>query len=244
MIIQLIRIELLKVKRSLALLMMLACPLMVALLCFGLQLKTNKTGLIRWDMYWAGSTAIWGYFMFPLYLALITGLLNGNEHRNSTWRLMLTLPIQSRQLFLAKFVLAAVFMFGANFALLLMTSCAIYVFGLLGFSISRAFEFDFVHFMLFANLSALPILIFQHWISWRVQNIVAPLAVGVIGTMGIVQIGQSENWIYYPWSYVMTALNASSADVRHQAIILASTLAACALGILTFWIGRRGVEFE
>lgn len=244
MIFTLIRVELLKVKRSLALLMMLACPLMVAILCFGVQLKTNKTGVIRWDMYWAGNTAIWGYFMFPLYLALITGLLNGNEHKNATWRLMLTLPIQSRQLFLAKFALAVIFMFGANLALILMTSLAIFVFGLLGFSTLQAFEFDFLRFIFFACISALPILVFQHWISWRVQNIVAPLAAGVIATMGILQIGQSENWIYYPWSYVMTALNATSIDVRHQAIILASTVAVCLLGILTYWIGRRGVEFE
>ena len=244
MIFTLIQVELLKVKRSLALLMMLACPFMVAILCFGLQLKTNKTGVIRWDMYWAGNTAIWGYFMFPLYLALITGLLNGNEHKNATWRVMLTLPIQSRQLFLAKFVLALMFMLGANVALLVMTSFAILVFALLGFSISQAFEFDFFRFIFFANVSALPILVCQHWISWRVQNIVAPLAVGVIATMGIVQIGQSENWIYYPWSYVMTALNASSIDVRYQALMLASTLGICLLGLLTYWIGRGGAEFE
>ena len=45
MIFTLIRVELLKVKRSLALLMMLACPLMVAILCFGVQLKTNKKSM-------------------------------------------------------------------------------------------------------------------------------------------------------------------------------------------------------
>ncbi len=107
MIFTLIRIELLKVKRSLALLMMLACPLMVNLLCFALELKTNRTGVVKASMYWMGNTAIWAYFMFPLYIALVAGLLNGNEHKNSTWRVMLTLPISARQLFFSKFVLAS-----------------------------------------------------------------------------------------------------------------------------------------
>ena len=239
MIFRLIQIELLKVKRSLALLMMLACPLMVSLLCFSVQLKTNKTGVIPWTMYWAGTTAIWGYFMLPLYLALMTGLLNGNEHKHATWRLMLTLPITPRQLFLAKFVLALLFLIGANLVLLLSCLLSILVFGVLSYPLDGAFDFRFFHFLWCASLSALPILIWQHWMSWRVQNIVAPLAIGVVATMGILQIGRSEKWIYYPWSYVMAALNGSSSAMQMQAILLASILALLSLGIFTFWVGRQ-----
>ena len=244
MIFTLIRIELLKVKRSLALLMMLACPLMVNLLCFALELKTNRTGVVKASMYWMGNTAIWAYFMFPLYIALMTGLLNGNEHKNSTWRVMLTLPISARQLFFAKFVLASLFMVGANIILFVMASIALMVFNMMGLTVKGDVASSLFEFLIFVSISALPILVLQHWISWRVQNIVAPLAIGVLGTMGIMQLGQSKDWIYYPWSYVMNALNAASPEVRGQALMLAVVVAAVMLFIATYWEGRRGAEFQ
>ncbi len=244
MIFALIRVELLKVKRSLALLMMLACPLMVALLCFGLELKTNRTGVVKASLYWMGNTAIWAYFMFPLYIALVTGLLNGNEHKNETWRLMLTLPISARQLFFSKFVLAGLFIVGANVVLFVMASIAMLVFNAMGLTVKGGLTSSLMEFLAYASISALPILVFQHWISWRVQNIVAPLAIGVLGTMGIMQLGQSKDWIYYPWSYVMNALNAALPEVRIQALIFSSVVAALMLFVATYWVGRRDAEYQ
>ena len=93
------------------------------------------------------------------------------------------------------------------------------------------------------SLASLPILIIQHWFSWRVQNIVAPLALGVIATMGIFQIGQSKDWIYYPWAYVMTAIHASAADARLLALQLAAALGVGLCLVATLWVGRRSAEF-
>jgi len=244
MIFKLIQLEILKVRRSLALLMMLLCPLMVTVLCFFIQLKNHKGGAIRWEMYWMGNTAIWGYFMLPLFIALATGLLNGNEHRNSTWRLMLTLPITARQLFLAKCVLALIFVIGANLALFAQIAVSIGIFGLAGFSTEQAFQYDFVRSFLLASVCSLPIVMVQHWISWRVQNIVAPLALGVVATMGIMQIGQSKDWAYYPWTYVMMALNSKAPDIAARATTLSCLVAGVLLIIATYWVGRKGAEFQ
>jgi hypothetical protein len=57
--------------------------------------------------------------------------------------------------------------------------------------------------------------------SWQVSNIVAPLTLSVAATMGVLQVGQSKDWIYHPWTYAMTALNASEQAIRVQAIELA-----------------------
>nr|WP_315485557.1 ABC transporter permease [uncultured Undibacterium sp.] len=244
MIFKLLQLELLKVRRSLALLMMLLCPLMVTVLIFSMQLKTNKGGPIHWEMYWLGNTAIWGYFMLPLFIALATGLLNGSEHKNATWRLMLTLPITARQLFLAKFILAVLFVVGANVALFAQIALSIGVFGLLGFSTDQAFQYDFVRGFFLATVCSLPIVIVQHWISWCVQNIVAPLAVGVVATMGIMQIGQSKDWVYYPWAYVMTAVNGTAPDIAIRATTLACLVASVLLIWTTYWVGRKGTEFQ
>lgn len=241
MMIKLMRVELLKVRRSLALMMMFACPLMVALLMLAVELKSKRGWNL--DMFWASNTAVWSYFMYPLYIALVAGLLNGNEHKNATWRVMLTMPLSARQLYLAKLLLALCFAVGANFALVGMVSLSSYVLRQVGHVLPGTLSFSIWYRVLILSLAALPIVVVQHWVSWRVQNIVAPLALGVIATMGITQIGQSQDWIYYPWAYIMTAVHATSADARTLALQLSLALGFGLLLISTVWVGRRGAQF-
>jgi hypothetical protein len=70
------------------------------------------------------------------------------------------------------------------------------------------------------------------------------LAIGVVATMGITQIGQSKDWVYYPWSYTMMAMQGADAGVRSQAIVLALVAGLILFGISTFWVGRKGAEFQ
>lgn len=244
MLIKLFRIELLKIRRSLALLMLLACPLMVVVLVFGVGLK--QTAAIdfnqkTWFAVWQTSTAIWCYFMLPLYIALITGLLNGNEHKNQTWRLMLALPISLRQLYFVKALLAWSFVVVANLLLAIYILLVALVLAALGYPMQGAFEFPIWYAVLNISLACFPILIIQHAISWRFSNIVFPLATGVIATMGIVQLGSSEYWVYYPWSYILMSANGSSADMQQQALYLAAGLGSVLFAITSYWLGKREV---
>ncbi|QNB00381.1 ABC transporter permease subunit [Massilia sp. Se16.2.3] len=120
----LFRLEAMKARRSLALLMMLACPLMVVLLNTGMLLRQVGADGVpprAWEGFWLGNQALWCYFMLPLYLALCTALVNGVEHRQHGWRLMLTLPVGARQLYLAKLLLALTMAAIAHLCLLLFT---------------------------------------------------------------------------------------------------------------------------
>jgi lantibiotic transport system permease protein len=242
MIFKLFWVELIKIRRSLAILMMLVCPLMVVLLTSGIQ--SRGAHRMTWAIFWANNTAMWAYFMLPLYIALITALLNGSEHKNATWRLMLTLPISARQLYLSKIIVAWIFVFGANVLLIGLVYLSISLFGLAGVNIENAFHYAVITNLWKITLCCLPMLVVQHWVSWRFQNIVAPLAVGVIATMGIMQIGSSKEWIYYPWSYVMMAVHGSSDSKQQLAIILASVVACILLFCSSVWIGRKSAEFQ
>jgi hypothetical protein len=241
-LLRILRIEFLKTRRSLALLMMFVCPLFVMLLTVGMQLKNVQK--MPWQMYWLNNTAIWCYFMLPLFIALITALLNGNEHKNATWRLMLTLPISTRQLYLAKLALGAIFVAGANLILISLIAVSIALFGLAGFSTTGASDFSALSSFAKLTTCSLPILVLQHWFSWRIQNIVAPLALGVISTMGIMQIGHSKDWIYYPWSYLTMSMQGSSTSMQQQALVLATITGASLLAVSVFWVGRKAAEFH
>ena len=245
----LLRVELLKTKRSLSFLMMILCPLAVVLLQAMLMLNQNGGAMIEkngWKMLWMMGNSLWCYFMLPLYAALITALLNGNEHKNNTWRVMMTLPVRQYQLYLTKALLAWFYIIGANLFLFIWTALLIAAFILSGITnpaetLSAALDYPIFNLLAVSSIACLPILVFQHALSWRVQNIVAPLVIGVIATMGILKIGQSEYWVYYPWSYMTMANMGSAPEARELSIILSLAVSSALLAISTFWLSKRDV---
>jgi hypothetical protein len=239
---KILKVELLKTRRSLALLMMFACPFMVVLLGFLIQFE-RKTKM-PWDIYWANGSAIWCYFMLPLYIALVTVLLNGFEHKNAAWRLMLTFPISIRELYISKLILGWIFVIGANVVLLLMLMLTIMVFSMMGHDVGEILPVKVLSDLTKASFTALPILILQHCLSWKFSSIVTPLSVGVISTMAITQLGQSKYWIYYPWSYVMMAVHGKDDAMQNKALLLAIFLAGILLVISTWWLGKKDTQFQ
>ena len=242
---KLLSIELLKVRRSQAQWMMIAIPLLVVVLNTLMLLKRTPVaslGEAQWLRLWQSTSALWCYFMLPLYIALVTGLLNGHEHKNQTWRLMLTLPISQRQLYVAKAVLAWLFVLGASAVLAGGTSLAIGLLALAGAPVKGAFAFPVLAMLAKVSLACLPVLLIQHAVSWRFRNLVLPLALGVIATMGVTQIGSSEYWAWYPWTYPLMAANGSDTAMQSHALLLAAGVGAALFALTALVLGRRETE--
>ena len=242
---KLVAVELLKIRRSLALLMMLAIPLVVLLLNFAMLVKRNEIGQIderTWFFYWNGNTGMWSYFMLPLYMALITGLLSGQEHKNQTWRLMLTLPVSQLQLFVVKGILAWLFVVASTLILMAGTALSVGALVLAGASMDGAFPVELFTMLGKVALTCLPVLVIQHAISWRFQNLVLPLAVSVVATMGVQPIGSSTYWVWYPWSYPVMAMLGSDVAKQQHAMLLAAVVGVALMAISAVLLGRREVE--
>lgn len=244
MILTLLYIEFLKIRRSLALWMTLACPLLVVLLNTGILLKNgNVVGKIGlWQGFWLGNFALWCYFMLPLYIALITGLLNGHEHKHQTWRLMLTQPISTRQLYTAKAMLAGLMVLGACVSLVLLIGLAMALLGMAAYPLNGALDYPFVVTLFKVWLASLPVIMIQHYVSWRFPNIVAPLALGVGATMGIIQLASSRHWPYFPWTYSLMAGNGSNPERQMLALQLGLGLAVLIFGISLYWSGKQEMK--
>ncbi len=241
---KIVAVELLKIRRSLALLMMFAIPMVVLLLHFSMLVKRHDIGQIdakTWFMYWNAVTGMWSYFMMPLYIALITGLLNGQEHKNQTWRLMLTLPVSQLQLFVVKGILAWLFVVASTLALIAGTALTVGGLGLAGAAMEDAFPAELLTTLGKIALTCLPVLMIQHALSWRFQNLVLPLAVGVIGTMGVLQFGGSTYWVWNPWTYPAMAMMGQVEKQQH-AMLLAAVVGVALLAISALLLGRREVE--
>ncbi len=242
---KLLSVELLKIRRSLALLLMLVIPLVVVVLNVLVMIRQHELRTVtptNWSFYWYGSSGLWCYFMLPLYIALITGLLNGQEHRNHTLRLMLTLPVSQVQLFVVKGFLAWLFAIGASAILALGAMLGAGLLVLFGATAQGAVEFAMLPFIATLAISCLPVVAIQHAVSWRFQNIVLPLALGVVATMGITQIGSSSRWVYYPWAYSLMAINSSEAGHHKLALTLAALVGTTLFALSAWLMGRREVE--
>jgi hypothetical protein len=238
----LLKLELLKLRRSLPLFMMFACPLLVVLLSSGMMLKSGSAPRVGfWVGFWHGNLALWSYFMLPLYIALVTALLNGNEHRNQTWRLLFTLPVSRRQVYLAKTALAWGSVVGANLVLALLAAVAAAIIMPFRPDAGPAFEVPILAALAKVSLSCLPVVLIQHALSWRVANFVLPLGVGVCATMGILQLSNTEYWPYFPWSYSLVASSATDSAAQPLALMLACGVGAVLLVLTTWLAGRREV---
>jgi len=242
MLLILIRLELLKLRRSLPLFMMFACPLLVVLLSSGMILKSGKGPQVGfWVGFWHGNLALWSYFMLPLYIALVTTLLNGNEHKNQTWRLLFTLPVTRRQIYLAKAALAWGSVVGANVVLVLFAAGAAAIIMQLRPDAGTGFDVPVLPALAKISLSCLPVVLIQHALSWHVTNVVVPLGVGVCATMGILQLSNTNYWLYFPWSYSLMASSATDMNAQPLALMLASGVGGVLLALTTYLAGRREV---
>lgn len=227
MIGQLLVVEMLKMRRSLVLGMTLACPLAVVALVFVVTLHQtpveDMTGA-RMSQLWVAVSAMWTAFMLPLYIALATSLINGSEHRNHTWRLMLSLPVRIEELYLAKTLAAAGLMLCAHFVLLAATAVGVAALGLFGYELAGAFDLHSSRLLWAAPVAALPVLVIQHGLAWHHRSIVLPLSVAVIATFIGLQVGNSQHWPWLPWAYPLVSTNATAMETQVLAVLIAPVL--------------------
>ncbi len=204
-------------------------------------LKAGDAAFARstfWFGFWQSNLALWRYFMLPLSIALVTTLLNGNEHRNAAWRLLFTLPITPRQGFLSKAALAWGCVLGANLVPGLLATAAAGLVAAMRPTPPDMFGFPIALALAKVSLTCLPVVLIQHAISWRFANFVLPLAVGIGATMGIIQLGSSEYWVYFPWSYSLMASNGTPPEARQLAVGLAGAVTLALLAWTTWRAGK------
>jgi hypothetical protein len=202
---------------------------------------------MSWEMYWMNITMTWASFMLPLFIAVAAGLINTNEHKNQTWRLMLCLPIKSWQFYLAKFSILIGASIFASIALIVFGSLAVIILSNFGFNIEEAFQVgrlmtDWTVIPLLM-LASLPIMAFQFAISWKVKNIAAPITFSFLMTVGLVQFASAKEWVFYPWSYALLMLNGSKPEIVTTALQLGGIVGVIILICTCYYLTRQRAEY-
>jgi pimeloyl-ACP methyl ester carboxylesterase len=208
--------EVLKLKRTLAVALVLVAPALAALLAMLAQTTAVINGRGDAGTFWEGHTHIsltmWALFVLPVLIALETTLLCSIEHGERQWKHIFALPIPRHAIYVAKFAVAQ--------ALILLSTLVLWVLILLSGKLLMIWH------PALASAGAPPIgavllqaincwvaagliLSINLWIALRWPSFTVPLGVGIAGTFVALFATSARAATYYPWLLPLNVLSGS-----------------------------------
>jgi lantibiotic transport system permease protein len=236
--------EVLKLKRTLALRLAFAAPLLIVLLQLGVYLVRGEemehgsaspiAGFAR------GILTLWTLIFLPFYATLATSLLASIDHHEHHWDQLFALPVRRWTVFAAKWIAAVSLVILSSLTIPVFTFCAAELLklvrhgwagvpfpaGLLGNGVVRSCA------------AALLLISLQFWFSLRWRSSVISLSIGIAGIMsGIILITAPLEFLsVYPW----TAPGAAASPRQPLFALVWGLSAGLVLGAASCWhLARR-----
>lgn len=197
--------ELLKLKRTLAVWMVMIAPAFVIVLQCAIWLNQKDgigTDADLWLMFTTNILSMWGIFMFPLFCALVVALVYQYEHTTSGWQKMYTLPVSRWSVIAVK----------QSAALFLLLSSGIFLFA---GTIVAGFAVDMLHPNIdmpshipvaemarrwtLVFIASLLVFAIQNWVSLRWTSLTAAIGTGIGGTFVAIFATSWKYGQFYPW---------------------------------------------
>lgn len=199
-------VEARKLNRSLAALLAVAAPSLIAIFLF-FNILRGKSGQ-DWAMWMEQSTGIWAFFMLPMSITALTALVAHMEHAPRSWDHLRALPLPRWRLYAAKVVCVvalAVAMSALNLAL---SIGAIGLAGAIKPVVAATGALDLGHEVLTMGrvvLASMLLIAIQLWIALRFFSFVPALAVGIGGTFFSVVAMAAKIGVFSPWQMPVNA---------------------------------------
>lgn len=207
--------EMMKLRRSLVMLLCASAPLCVAVICVLIGLKSK--GAAPLDRYWQTGVAFWAFAMLPMSVTALSVLLAQMEHGPRTWDHILAIPGARRRIFLAK-ALVMLGLVGVMSVLvgIALTGGAQFLAALkpvTGQLDRSALTLTLSKMFLASGLMC----VIQLWTALAFRSFVPPLLLGIIGTFVSVAAAAAREGAYFPW---LMPLHILSTDPAMQLMAL------------------------
>jgi lantibiotic transport system permease protein len=248
-LIRVLHAESLKMKRTLALKLVVAFPAVVVLLVFFMASQSpfstvNRHGVANeWNELSALILRFWAVLMLPLYLALETALTAGIDHTGNQWKSLFARPVPRWTFYAAK-LMVAVWMVIASASVLV---CGVLLAGAILPHVQpeTVFRFPAPWSLILRNNAAAAGLAFlalaiQQWVSMRWQSFSVGVGTGIVamivGFFAVAAARQIGGWTqYFPWSLPLLVQAQPPQDVGLTlAIEIALGLVVAAAGCVDF----------
>jgi ABC-2 type transport system permease protein len=234
-------VEARKLNRSLAALLAIAAPLLIAVFGFFMVLRGEASS--PWDLWMLNACAVWAFFMMPMSVTALTTLVAHMEHGPKSWDHLRALPLPRWRLYAAKTVCVL--------ALVALMSVAVLAFSCAAVSLAGAIKpvaapGDVFHLARYARTfgfiftAALLLVAVQMWIALRYASFVPGLVVGIAGTFFAVVATSAKAGVFLPWQMPLNML-ATEAWRVNTALALGGGLGLVALVLTTLHLTRREV---
>ena len=234
-------VELRKLNRSLAALLAVAAPGLIAFFLFFVALQGKRAG--KWEMFLEGSTMAWAFFMLPMSVTALTALVAHMEHGPRAWDHLRALPVPRWKIYAAKAICViglVMVMSGLN---LLLTWVSASAAAAIKPSVAPTGTVDVAH-MLLLNLkivaAATLMIAIQLWTALRFASFVPALAIGIGGTFFSVVATSAKEGVFFPWQMPVNML-AKEAWRMETALALGGGLGAVVLVLAILHLARREV---
>ncbi|ADL00739.1 ABC transporter permease [Brevundimonas subvibrioides] len=234
-------VELRKLNRSLALLLALAAPTLIAIFVFFNMLRSEEAQ--HWEMYTQGATGIWAFFMLPMSVTALTALVAHMEHGPRAWDHLRALPVARWKLYAAKAICVLGVVAAMSLLNLLLTWGAVSLAAAIKPVLTPTGVLDLgAQAILLAKvlLAAILMIAIQFWIAIRFSSFVPALAVGIGGTFFSVVATAAKQGVFFPWQMPVNML-ATEAWRVNTALALGGGVGVIVLVAAVVHLTRREV---
>jgi len=167
-------------------------------------------------------------FAIVLGIVILTSIMASIEDETSAWKQLIALPVLKRQVYLSKFTVISCLLLISSIVLLFLT----YFYGL---KLGLGKEVPYLLLLqqsLFPFFASLPVLGLQLWLTIVCKNQAIPITIGVLGVILAYIASGLPDWIIWKWP----TLN-NQWDQPYINILLCITI-----GIIIFFLGM--IDFQ
>lgn len=234
-------VEARKLNRSLALLLALAAPTLIAIFVFFNMLRGDAP--MPWEMWMKSSIGIWAFFMLPMSVTALTALVAHMEHGPKAWDHLRALPVARWKIYAAKAIWVLVVVAAMSFMNLLLSWGAVTAAVAIKPVLAPTGTLDLGAQALLVGkvcLAALLLIAVQLWTALRFASFVPALALGIGGTFFSVVAMSARAGLASPWQMPVNML-AEEAWRAQLALGLGGGLGAVMLVLAVVHLARREV---
>ncbi len=252
-----LKTEFSKYRHTMVYWLMVLCPFAIALFVFVINQWTTPQDFIKainegknpWQTYIVIHYRVITILLLPLYVAMMSGVIYGREHRNNTWKHLYTLPIPQWSIELSKHIFSLIILM---LTLLIFAGFIVlsgYVISAVNPKLNLAqFDNQWKFNLLMAAkvfLSIISIWVIHNWIGRRFSNIGYNIGLGLIGVVSSSILIQGWKYVkYYPYAFPsIEVLNKKDIHILFTTPVQYSLIVGLVLWVISFWdIHRRTIR--
>lgn len=209
--------EILKLRRSLALLLCVAAPSCVAGLTLVISLNVEGPPILT--KYGMGVSGLWSIAMMPLAVTALSVLVAQMEHGPRSWHHLLTLPGARPHLYLAKALVMLALVTSMAALLWVETLFTGWLIATIRSDAKGAVDgLWMANTLMRITAAAILMAMLQLWVALRFKSFVPPLVFGIAGTVVALAAQSAQKGMYFPW--LMSAAMMTSPERQQIALML------------------------